>query len=351
VTVDASVESFAVDLARPLGTAAGTIERREGFLVRIADGDHAGVGEASPLAGWTESREACGRVLDAAAERARDDDIDAALDVLGGAPAARHGFAGALADLRARRAGVPLYRHLAPDGDAVDAVPVNATVGDGPVEETVASAREAVDAGFGCVKVKVGARPVSEDVGRVTAVRDAVGEGVAVRADANGGWTRVQAYEAYRNLAGAAVAYVEQPLASDDLGGLSGLRGDTVGVAVDETLADTPLEAVLTADAADVVVLKPQVLGGLDRTVAAARRARQAGVTPVVTTTVDAVVARTGAVHAAAAVASDAGSIAPCGLATADRLADDLGPDPAPVDDGHVQVPDGPGLGVTEVSP
>jgi o-succinylbenzoate synthase len=351
VTVEASVDPFAVDLARPLGTAAGTIERREGFLVRIADADQEGVGEASPLPGWTESREACGRVLDAAVERARDDDLDAAHDVLGGAPAARHGFAGALADLRARRGGVPLYRHLAPDGDAVDAVPVNATVGDGPVDETVAGAREAVDAGFGCVKVKVGARPVSEDVGRVTAVRDAVGEGVAVRADANGGWTRVQAYEAYRNLAGAAVEYVEQPLASDDLGGLSGLRGDTVGVAVDETLADTPLEAVLTAAAADVVVLKPQVLGGLDRTVAAARRASQAGVTPVVTTTVDAVVARTGAVHAAAAVASDAGGIAPCGLATADRLAADLGPDPAPVDDGRIRVPDAPGLGVTEVSP
>jgi len=37
------------------------------------------------------------------------------------------------------------------------------------------------------------------------------------------------------------------------------------------------------------------------------------------------------------------------GLATGDRLATDLAPDPAPVSDGRMAVPDGPGLGVTEV--
>jgi L-alanine-DL-glutamate epimerase-like enolase superfamily enzyme len=55
---------------------------------------------------------------------------------------------------------------------------------------------------------------------------------------------------------------------------------------------------------------------------------------------VDAVVARTAAVHVAAAIPD----VPACGLATGSLLADDLYPDPAPVENGSVVVPDGPGL-------
>ena len=71
-----------------------------------------------------------------------------------------------------------------------------------------------------------------------------------------------------------------------------------------------------------------------------ARRASQRGVESVVTTTIDAVVARTGAVHVAAALPGRTA----CGLATGPMLADDLAPDPAPIEDGQMCVPTGPGL-------
>jgi L-alanine-DL-glutamate epimerase-like enolase superfamily enzyme len=84
------------------------------------------------------------------------------------------------------------------------------------------------------------------------------------------------------------------------------------------------------------------VLGGPGNAHTVAMRALELGVDPVVTTTVDAVVARTAAVHVAAAVPD----IRPCGLATAGLLEDDLGADPAPVVDGSITVPQGPGLGL-----
>ena len=86
-------------------------------------------------------------------------------------------------------------------------------------------------------------------------------------------------------------------------------------------------------------------LGGVDRAREAARRARAVGVEVVVTTTIDAVVARTAAVHLAASLPD----VPACGLATAELLADDLAPDPAPVENGRVRVPQNPGLGVAEV--
>jgi L-alanine-DL-glutamate epimerase-like enolase superfamily enzyme len=99
---------------------------------------------------------------------------------------------------------------------------------------------------------------------------------------------------------------------------------------------------VLDADAADVVVLKPMVLGGPDLAREAATRACEAGVEPVVSTTIDTVVARTGAVHLAASI-PDVGA---CGLATASMLRSDLAPDPATVEDGTITVPQDPGLGL-----
>ncbi|MFD1587415.1 mandelate racemase/muconate lactonizing enzyme family protein [Halorientalis brevis] len=334
------VEPFTLDLARPLSTARGELEHREGFLVRIQYADAVGVGEASPLPGWTESLDACREALEWAPELAEDEDWGVALGETN-APAARHALSLALGDARAQRANKPLYRSLGNDR-LVRRVPVNATVGDGAVEETADRAAAAVDAGFDCVKIKVGARSVDDDVERLRAVRDAIGPEVALRADANGAWSREAAERAFDQLAALDLEYVEQPLPADDIPDLSGLRDDGVAVALDESLSSRSVTDVLAAEAADYLVLKPMALGGPDRARMAARQARQAGVTPVISTTIDSVVARTAAVHVAAAIPE----IPACGLATAEWLAEDLGPDPAPVADGQIEVPQHKGLGV-----
>ena len=346
--------AFALDLTRPLGTADGDIRRREGFVVTVerggGDGGRSavGLGEATPLPGWTESREACAAAIDEVDVQNGSASAPAALDAAS-TPAARHGVSLALADAAARDAGERLADRLADEADVdatpADAVPVNATVGDGSPDETAAEAERAVDAGFDCLKLKVGAREVDADVERVRAVRDAVGDAVALRADANGAWDRETARRALDALAPFDLAYVEQPLSAADLDGLAALReGDDrssgVRIAADESVAARGVDAVLDAGAADAVVLKPMALGGPDRALAAALRARRAGVDPVVTTTIDAVVARTAAVHVAAAIPD----VSPCGLATGALLDEDLAPDPCPIADGSVPVPSGAGL-------
>ena len=365
---------FALDLTRPLGTARGDIARREGFVVTVEPAGNrseaVGVGEATPLPGWTESHEDCAAALDAVSD---GDGTDAPLGALRAesTPAARHGVSLALADAAARDAGRSLAERLANEADVdaspAAAVPVNATVGDGSPAETVAAATQAVDEGFDCLKLKVGARDVDEDVERVRSVREAVGDAVSLRADANGAWDREAARRALDALAAFDLAYVEQPLPADDLDGLAALRGEARGgavpVAADESVAARGVDAVLEADAADAAerrypyltekqreaylacelgdtVLKPMALGGPDRALSAALRARSAGVDPVVTTTVDAVVARTAAVHVAAAI----GGVSPCGLATGTLLDEDLASDPCPIDDGQIAVPTGPGI-------
>lgn len=344
------LRSFALDLATPLGTATGAIDRREGFLVGVGPEDEdapaPGLGEATPLPGWTESLSACESTLREARTTAAPDGLAEAVAAVDptATPAARHGLALALADATAREADRSLSAHLADDRGLpapADAVPVNATIGDDSVTTTVREAERAVAAGFDCLKIKVGVRGLDEDVDRLRAVREAVGDGVALRVDANGAWDRETAGRALARLEPLDPAYVEQPLPAEDLAGLAALRGDTpVRIALDESLTAHGLDAVLDAGAADVVVLKPMALGGPDRAVTAALRTRAVGVEPVVTTTIDAVVARTAAVHVAAAIPS----VAPCGLATGPLLAEDLAGDPCQVEGGRVSVPTGAGL-------
>jgi L-alanine-DL-glutamate epimerase-like enolase superfamily enzyme len=333
-----NVDRFSLPLDRPLSTAHAEITEREGFLVTVDATDVTarappgeggstaahGLGEATPLPGWTESLDECEAALDGV------DDPVGDLDAL--PPAARHGVSLALLDARARAASEPLYRYLGRD-ERVDSVPVNATVGDGPPAETAAAVESAVDAGFPAVKVKVGARSPSADRDRLAAAREACPD-VELRVDANGAWDRETARLAVEALAPLDVAYVEQPLPADDLEGNASLAGGDVGVALDEGLYEHGFDAALSAGV-DVLVLKPMAMGGPDLAVEAAVLARGAGVDPVVTTTVDGAVARAAAVHAAAAVPD----VRACGLATGDRITADLLHDPAPVENGSARVP------------
>ncbi|ERH13676.1 MAG: L-alanine-DL-glutamate epimerase related enzymes of enolase superfamily [halophilic archaeon J07HB67] len=350
---------FALPLESPLGTARGEIQRREGHLVGIVvDGHLRGVGEATPLPGWTESAADCAAALEAVTTTdPRSGRLpDAAT------PAARFAVGVAHRDRLARRRGVSLATTLAADPPA--SVPVNATVGDGGVEETVAAAETAVAEGFGTLKLKVGVRDPATDRERVRAVADAITDGSTadpaapgptLRVDANGAWDRGTAREMVTALADR-VAYVEQPVPAADLAGLAALRGVGAPVAADEALATHGPRAVVAADAADVLVCKPAAVGGLEDTLAVARTAATRGVDTVVTTTIDGVIARTAATHLAAAVANVTGSptTRAHGLATGSLLAGDLQstdgdplPDPVPVAEGCVPVPDAGGLAGT----
>ena len=337
------IEPFSLPLDSPLATAAGEITDRSGFLVRYDHRGETGVGEATPLPGWTESLGDCEAGLERALDAGADGAHSAGLLELDAdeTPAARHGFATALLDADARADDIPLYRWF-DDSRTVHSVPVNATVGDADRKTTVERAEAAVERGFDCLKLKVGARSVNADVARVRAVRAAVGDDVTLRLDANGAWSRERAERAIDRAADYDVAYVEQPLPASELAGLADLRGRGVEIAIDEGLTEHSIAAVFEADAVDVAILKPMVLGGPGNVHTLAMRARDYGIEPVVTTTVDAVVARTAAVHVAAAIPN----VAPCGLATADMLAEDLATDPATVSDGSVAVPQDPGIGV-----
>ncbi|MFO7833031.1 MAG: enolase C-terminal domain-like protein, partial [Halohasta sp.] len=286
---------------------------------------------------WTESSEAARQALaDVTVDSSPDPDAT---------PAGAHAVDCARLDAAARRDSRPLAAVLREHGFDADrslpeSVPVNATIGDASVDETVEAATTAVDEGFDWLKLKVGVGEPEEDITRVQAVDTAVDDGVSLRLDANGAWDRPTARRMIDRLTGMGIEYLEQPLPADDLAGHAALRGHGVDIAVDESLAEASVQRVLAADAADVLVIKPMAVGGPRRAIEAAAAAREAGAEPVVTTTVDGVVARTAAVHVAAAIPE----VTACGLSTGSLLAEDLAADPVGIEGGRARLPTGAGL-------
>jgi O-succinylbenzoate synthase len=123
---------------------------------------------------------------------------------------------------------------------------------------------------FRTVKIKVAepGQTLADDIARVAAARDFVGDAGRVRIDANGGWTVDEAEHAIRALETFDLEYVEQPCAT--VPELADLRGRVhrmgILIAADESVrkASDPL-AVARAGAADILVIKVAPLGGVRR--------------------------------------------------------------------------------------
>jgi L-alanine-DL-glutamate epimerase-like enolase superfamily enzyme len=101
------------------------------------------------------------------------------------------------------------------------------------VRETLA----AQAAGFRGAKIKVGKAHVSEDVARLSAVREAVGPGFEIMVDANQCFTLAEALRRVPHYAKLGIAWFEEPLPADDLQGHVRLAANSeVPIAVGESL-------------------------------------------------------------------------------------------------------------------
>lgn len=167
----------------------------------------------------------------------------------------------ACVDLLSRRLGVPVHQFLG--GAVVDRLRFNAWIGILPPDEAAAEARKWFDRGFRSAKVKVGGG-IQADRDRLMAVREAVGPTMALRADANAGYSVEDAIALGRLLEPFEMQLLEQPVADDDLAGMARVR-QAIGIPVmaDESITDhASLVAVIRANCADIVKLKVMKQGG-----------------------------------------------------------------------------------------
>jgi o-succinylbenzoate synthase len=329
VTSALGVRRVRVPFRVPFETASGAWTARESLIVELwSDAGVRGLGEApidathstAVLAAFVQ------RLLDGPGEGVPED--------------VRHAFGAGLGGALLDLAPPP-----EPVASAVRAgVRVNATIGAGSVEETVAAAVAATAAGFTALKLKAGVREAPAAlVDRVLEVGAAVGPDVALRLDANGTWTLDEASARLGPLEGV-LEYVEQPLPVGALVEASRLRSRVgVPVAADEAVT-SPEAAVALVDggAADVLVVKPARVGGPGAVAEIAADAAARGVPVVVSSLFETGVGLAAAIACAATLPDVPGWPAADrahGLATAGVLEHDLLASPLEVEGGRIRAP------------
>jgi o-succinylbenzoate synthase len=265
-----------IPLRRPFVTAVRTALAVDALLVEVRDSDgRSGWGEAPTS--WRVTGESSegvtaaimGPLREALTGLATEDpeELSAVMErVINRNASARMAVECALYDLAARVVDVPLFRYLGATAAGVDTdMTLSAVVADSEIDVLCRTASEFADAGFGTLKVKMGAG--GDDVKALIEVRKAVGDDLLLRVDANQAWSPHEAVRMITSLedAGVGVEFVEQPVGRDDIDGLAYVtsRVATPIMADESVWTRRDLRDVIRNRAADLVNIKLAKTGGL----------------------------------------------------------------------------------------
>jgi L-alanine-DL-glutamate epimerase-like enolase superfamily enzyme len=142
----------------------------------------------------------------------------------------------AIHDAATQWMGIPLIDHL---GRFHDALPTSVTIGIMSIEETVKEAMQFLEQGFRNLKVKLGAS-LEEDLARMDALYNSVGQEPIVRIDANQGWSVENTQQFISQSRGWNLELIEQPVKVSEYKSLAQLsHEERKFIAADESLVDS----------------------------------------------------------------------------------------------------------------
>lgn len=282
---------YALPLNRPIEVHGLKLTKREGLVIHLkSERDTEGFGEVAPLDGWSEES------LNDAQEQVRE--LRAALtgrDVLPGVEkldgkmnswfeemnlrrSVQFGMEMAVLNLIAGARQSTLFQSVSHAGRH-DYVRVNALL-DGTTEEVARQAEKFKEDGFMDMKLKVRG-PVDESVEKVRAVNNVLQGEALLHLDANQAWELEEAVRFGREIECSAVAYIEEPL-KHVYETPEFYRETMIPVALDESLAKLSFDEFKSMDGVDVIILKPALLGGIEKTWQYMRQAQSLGLSAVI---------------------------------------------------------------------
>lgn len=302
---------ISVPLRTPFKTALRTVSSVEDVIVEIhTDDGRVGFGEAPPTGPITGDTTLAiiGAIQDHIAKSIIGMDVDDFEDVLQkvqksivGNTSAKAAVDMALWDLYGQKYGIPVYKLM---GGARKNIVTDITISVNDPETMVQDALIALNRGYDCLKMKVGVNP-EMDVTRLKAVRQAVGNDITIRIDANQAWSPKQAVKILNAMQeqGLQIELVEQPVPAHDLEGMKYVTERSyVPVLADESLY-SPADAatILRMGAADLLNIKLMKCGGLYNALKICTMAEVYGVECMIGCMLEAKISVNAAVHLACA--------------------------------------------------
>lgn len=274
------IETMILDIPTIRGhvLSMATMRTQTAVLVRIkySDGSE-GVGEGTTIGGLSygaESPEGIQSAIDTYITPLllgrEADNVNGAIQLIDklvkGNRIAKTAVEIALWDGLGKRLGVPVSQLF---GGAVHRkLPVAWTLASGSSDTDIAEAQEMIETRrHNIFKLKIGKRSVREDVTHVARIKQAVGDAASVRVDVNTAWSLQEARWGLKGLQDAGCELVEQPVAARYRRAMAELtKGYEIAVMADEAL-NGPEDALAAVreNCADVFAVKVSQSGGLKR--------------------------------------------------------------------------------------
>ena len=240
---------------RPAATSRGALTERVTYIIEARTEEGAGLGECSIMPGllpeptaeelnyWCAQVEQSGGLRGISAPSPIQFGIECSL-------------------LAALHPGQP--RWDTPFARGEEGIPIHHLIWMADINTMLAAMQRGIEAGFTCLKLKVGALPFPQELELLRQAHVAFPE-AEIRVDANGAFTPQEALHKLEQLSAAGVSSIEQPIRPGQWQQMAILcRTSPLPIALDEELINSQArEQLLDAIAPQAIVIKPSLHGGL----------------------------------------------------------------------------------------
>ncbi len=262
--MNVSFKKHILQFKRPASTSRGTYANRTVWYLLLEENGITGIGECAPLPGL--SRETPQQVEDYLKEiAAAPDAFTGQPELLREIPSVRFAFETALLDLRQGGKQI-LFPTAFTRGEK--GIPVNGLIWMGDRNDQEEQIRQKLDAGFRCIKLKIGSLHFEEELRLLELIRSlGCSYALTLRVDANGAFKPEEALGKLEQLAQYEIHSIEQPIAAGNIRQMAALCDETpIPIALDEELIGVNTreakEELLDTIRPQFLVLKPSLHGG-----------------------------------------------------------------------------------------
>jgi len=247
----------------PAGTSRGVLlQKPSSFLVLEQDG-FTGIGECSTIPELSiDPLEFYKQKLNEVCEKLNNGKSSKEID-LSAFPSIAFGLDTALLDLKAK-GSKKLFPSNFTEGKA--GIPINGLVWMGDKAFMQKQIREKIEAGYHCIKLKVGALDFETELEIIGGIRQQFSsKDIEIRLDANGGFTPQDALKKLDKLAIYHIHSIEQPIKQGQFDAMTELcQKSTIPIVLDEELIgveSTDKEKIIEKIKPAYIILKPSLLG------------------------------------------------------------------------------------------
>ena len=262
--LSARYKTFKLNFKFPAGTSRGVLlHKPSSFLILEKDGCM-GIGECStipdlsidPVDSYDDKLKTLCRLI--------NEGVDPGTLDLHDYPSIAFGLETALLDLAAK-GSKKLF--LSDFTDGITGIPINGLVWMGDKDFMEKQIREKIDAGYRCIKLKIGANDFSTELEILAAIRKQFSsDELEIRLDANGAFHPNEALEKLNRLSEFGIHSIEQPIRQHNRYAMAELCiHSPIPIVLDEELIGVnpdDKESLLEKINPAYIILKPSLLGG-----------------------------------------------------------------------------------------